>query len=505
MRQLLSLFLSLVLLTSLTACGQTDPPDGSTSAISAGDVSQSGTDNPVLPPLTLPVFPSFSLHPSLGVNRANLTLSPLLYEGLFQLDAHFQPVPVLCKDYTANASQTVWTFTLGSGITFSNGTPLTGQVVADALNLARSDQGRYASRLTNVSSIVASEDTVTITLTRANGGLPTLLDIPIALGSGTRPAGTGPYQLSGSDKHLVLTLRSDWWQHKPLPFETIPLHSVDKSDELVYAFDAGNLSLLDVDLLSTNALGYGGNYQTWDYATTDLVYLGFNTRFGPCYSSEVRRALSAAIDRSAIAQITYASHAVPSPLPVHPDSPLFDREIASQLAYNPDILASRLKSLGLSKRVLKLLVNSENSAKVTTAQLIAYQLESAGLSIQLEQLPYEDYVAALKWGGFDLYVGETVLTADFNLAPLLSSTGSLNYSGWQDWTTSTLISALNAASTDEDRQLAASKLFTHLAQQAPMTPLVFKNGSALTQWGRLTGLNPLRGNVFYQLENWTMQ
>ena len=39
----------------------------------------------------------------------------------------------------------------------------------------------------------------------------------------------------------------------------------------------------------------------------------------------------------------------------------------------------------------------------------------------------------------------------------------------------------------------------------PLAPLIFKNGSALTQWGRLTGLTPIRNNVFYQLEGWIIQ
>ena len=44
--------------------------------------------------------------------------------------------------------------------------------------------------------------------------------------------------------------------------------------------------------------------------------------------------------------------------------------------------------------------------------------------------------------------------------------------------------------------------FAHLAQQCPIAPLVFKNGSVLTQWGRASGLDPVRNNVFYQFENW---
>ena len=70
--------------------------------------------------------------------------------------------------------------------------------------------------------------------------------------------------------------------------------------------------------------------------------------------------------------------------------------------------------------------------------------------------------------------------------------------------TDALLSAFSAAGED-GRQEAAGALYAHLAQQAPIAPVCFKNGSVLTQWGRLSGLSPVRENVFYGLENWTIQ
>ena len=117
-----------------------------------------------------------------------------------------------------------------------------------------------------------------------------------------------------------------------------------------------------------------------------------------------------------------------------------------------------------------------------------------GLAVELRQLPFEDYTAALAAGEFDLYLGETAFTADFDLAPLLSSTGALNYGGW--W-------AEGAA--PEEKPVHAEAFFTLFSEQAPIVPIAFKNGSVLTQWGRLSGLSPVRSNVFYQMENWSIK
>lgn len=502
MRQHRLLILLLSALLLLSACGGTgpaaEPPPEEEPDISQGDPA------PAPLPFTLAIYPEYSIHPVLGANRANLTLAPLLYEPLFQVDSSFQARPVLCQSWTASEDKLTWTLTLRSGITFSDGTPLTGETVAAALELARGENSRFAKRLETVTDVTGEGEEVTLTLSRPNASLPLLLDIPITLGEGERPAGTGPYVLQGAEENLTLSARAGWWQRKSLPAQTIRLRPVSKSDEMVLAFDSGDVSLVDVDLMGTNALGYLGNYEIWDYPTTDLIYLGFNTQTGVCRTPQVRQALALALDREAIVQVPYASHAVPAALPFHPASALYDQTLADRLAYNPEEMASRLESRRVLGRELTLIVNGENPAKVSAAQLIAYQLESAGMQVTLRELTFEDFTAALSRGDFDLYLGEVVLPADFSLFALLSPGGELNYGGWTFWECYTLLLEL-AQAEEADRPQAAAALCEFLLEEVPIAPICFKNGSVLAQWGRLSGLNPVRENVFYELENWSVQ
>ena len=488
----------------LTACGPKGDGSASSSGSGGSSVSSSGSVSdpepaPVPASLTLAAYPSDSFHPVLGTNRSNLTLAPLLYEPLFQLDETFQPVPVLCSQ-ADSADGLTWTLTLREGVTFSDGSPLTGAVVADALNTAR-QSARYAQRLRDVSSVSGQGNVITVTLVRANGNLPALLDIPISSGTGDRPVGTGPYVLSETDG--ALSARSGWWQGKALPVQSIQLTAASRSEDLVSSFAAGDVSLVDVDLMGTNALGYSGSYQTWDYATTDFLYLGFNTQSGLCRAPEIRQAITRAIDRTPVVQVDFARHAVAAALPVHPSSPLYNAAQAQTLSYDPEQAAANLEALRAAGRTVTLVANSENTAKAAAAQRIAAQLEAVGLSVRLSLLSYDNYVSALSAGNFDLYLGQVTLTGDFDLAPLLSSSGSLNSGRWQDALGDALLSALQGAQGDARTQ-AAADLFAYLNQQAPIVPVCFKNGSVLTQWSRLSGLSPVRGNVFYQLENWNL-
>ena len=123
MKRFCACLLSAALLLSLSACGGEGEASSSDSSV---DTSQEEVRAPETATLTLAFYPQQSLHPALSANRANLTLAPLLYEGLFAVDGSFTAQPVLCESYTVSPDKLTWTFTLRGGVTFSGGTSLTG-------------------------------------------------------------------------------------------------------------------------------------------------------------------------------------------------------------------------------------------------------------------------------------------------------------------------------------------------------------------------------------------
>lgn len=170
--------LALAALFALSGCAGS-PAAGDASSQPPPAVSAAGPAEDASPklPFTLPYYPDYSIHPALAENRANLTLAPLLYEGLFSVDSRFQATPQLCESYFTSEDGLSWTFTLRPGVTFSDGTPLTGKLAAQALNTALGEGSRFAGRIPGLRSITGSDQTVTVNLSQPNGSLPTLLDI----------------------------------------------------------------------------------------------------------------------------------------------------------------------------------------------------------------------------------------------------------------------------------------------------------------------------------------
>ena len=75
--------------------------------------------------LTLPYDPDQTLDPVTCADGMQQVAGSLIYEGLFRLDRQLEPQPWLCQSYTYDAASLTYTFTLRSGVTFSDGSPLT--------------------------------------------------------------------------------------------------------------------------------------------------------------------------------------------------------------------------------------------------------------------------------------------------------------------------------------------------------------------------------------------
>lgn len=511
-----------VLLLLLTGCTPAQEPAPSQTPTASEEPSQTVqptvTPVPAAEPLALAWDPDSTLVP-LEANAVNRGLAPLVFEGLFALDGSFQPQNVLCSSYSQTENGLSWTFTLRDRVTFSDGTPLTGEIAARCLNEAR-DSDLYRSRLSNLAAVRAGEGSVTVELSTPCGALPALLDVPIFLAQEEGyPLGTGPYRFEKAAGELRLGAAGSWWQGqslaggKKLPAEQILLRQTPTAGDRIAAFDTGRVTLADTDFNSSSALGYAASCETWDYPTSAMLYLGFNLRTGPCADIVVRQAAARCLDREEIAATLLAGHADAASLPVHPLSGLYDETLARSLDYAPQEGARLLAEggwlpdeegalvRGRDKLELRLLVSSENPARTALAEQLAGELEALGAAVTVERLTWENFLRALERGEFDLYVAQVKLTADFDLTALL--TGELNYGGLENGEITAMLTELCAAG-GYARKSAARTLYSLLVQDVPIVPVCFPRGTVLTQWGRLSGLTPVQGNPFYGMENWVV-
>lgn len=498
----------LLCLTLLSGCWQAEPdtPD-------IDDLMTEEEPAPIAQPsvilptdFRLPYSPDQTLDPITCPDGMQQVVSALLYEGLFELDEQLEPQPLLCTGTTVGEDPLICTLQLRQDVLFSDGSPLTAQDVAQSLKRAAAS-ARYGARFRRVSSIAAQDGQVVLTLTSEHAALAALLDIPIVK-AGTEndlaPIGTGPYTLATTEEGAQLQKNNSWWQKKRLPVNTIELLPAGDRDTMLYQFTSRDTQLITADLTGTAPVSVTGSIGFHDADTTILQYVGFNTTRAPFSSANLRTALEKGLNREFLVSATLSGHGRVARFPISPVSPLYPGQLENTYSY--DAFATAMTEAGWNDgktQTVTLLVNSENSFKRSAAESIADSLSAFDLKVDVLALPWEEYTAALAAGNFDLYYGEVKLTADWDLAPLLSSGGSLNYGGWSNVRTDQLLSALpNTA--ESGRAAAAEALCSHLLQTAPILPVCFKSTTVLVQNGVIEGLSPTAANPFHDISTCTI-
>ena len=319
-RRLLCLLLAALLLTA-TGCANWEEPSDPLGELSEFYGAENETPEPEpLTTFTLPYFAGESLDPVTTTEMVQSSVGALLYEKLFELDEHYVLRPLLADSCAYDAEQRVYTLTLRSGVTFSDGSALTARDVAATLEQARQSQ-RYAARLAEVSSVRAQGDTVRITMSTDLATLAWRLDIPIVKAgteSDTVPVGTGPYVFAASDSGAYLEQNPSWWQQKALPLRRIELLHCKDRDTMLYAFSSREVQLLPLDLTGTGASGVSASGDYTDAPTSVMQFLGFNTRRAPFSDAALRQAVSAAADRQALVDSCLLGHGSAAQFPLSP-------------------------------------------------------------------------------------------------------------------------------------------------------------------------------------------
>jgi peptide/nickel transport system substrate-binding protein len=506
-KQIFCLLLALATtLTLLTGCSD-DPATRGDDLGNLTNIFQTEKKDPALTSFSLAYQKTLSLDPITCSDGVPQTVGALLYEGLFELDPSFAPQPVLCDSYTYDPVTFTYTLNLRSGVQFSDGAALSASDVAATLKRAAASV-RYAARLADMDSVSASGDqVVTLRLKSDNAMFAARLDIPIVkAGTETElvPVGTGPYRLDSDASALVPN--TSWWRGGRLPINKIGLYSCSDEEAVAYAFHTHDIQLLTSDLTGTNSVGLSGNGNFTDAATTVLEYVGFNLSSSLFADVNLRSALNCGVDRAGAVNAYLLSHGTAAQFPLSPASAYYPKDL--ETAYSTGTFESAMNAAGYcsgNARSATLLVNSENSFKVAIAQKIATDLSSHDLKISVESVDWETYQNRLKSGSFDLYLGEIRLTADWDLTPLLSTAGVLNYGHYSDENMNLLLLNLKAAKDETARAQAFSAFCTYFAQQSPLLPICFKTTSVLLQSGAVTqAITPTAANPFYGLSDWQL-
>ena len=367
----------------------------------------------------LPYEP-LSLDPMLTFNYAENTVDANLCEGLTRITPDLEIENALAERVDS-PNDTTYVYTLRSGVTFWDGTPLTPDDVVYSLGRQVGPESTtyWSDYFKNVASVERTGDAeVTVTLTQPDAlfaqGMSSAAGAIVSRAAaeaageqfGTPQGGlmcTGPFSLESWEPGKAITLAKNaaYWDENLVPrvdrltFGFIAdestavnaLRTGDVDGQFFYLPPAGLTQLEGSDASIT----FGKSYIFWSLRAIQET--------GTFSNPKVREALLAAIDTQAIADVVFQGAAIPSPVLAGPayfgGGEAGDR---FQKAYDgfsvkPDLekAQSLLAEAGDVSAPIVLGVQGSSAVHEQTANLIQAAGEAIGLTIETKVIPVEQF------------------------------------------------------------------------------------------------------------------
>ena len=375
-----------------------------------------------------------------------------MYEPLVVLDnVTGEETPWLATGYELPDPATV-VFDIREGVTWSDGEKFTPDDVVFTLELLKEFPATDAQGIWGfVKSVESDDSTVTVHLNEANVPaaqlIATTLMVPEHIWKDVDdpstfrnpdPVGTGPYTLGNfAAQQYTVDKNPDYWQADKVEAEHIILPATNTQlDVATKGYDWAYSFISDVD----NAWVGAGNKNTYWFPPGGTIVLFPNLTKAPFNDLNVRKGLSAALDRAAVGDNAAEGYMDPAgqtnillPFqekyldPSIPDSGLItqDADAALQFFAEAGYTMDGDELVGPDGEQLAITITTANGYNdwLKGVQEVQKQWSAIGIDVKVDTPQPAAYQLALRNGEFDMAMGGTggtgSLFRDFNT--LLSS------------------------------------------------------------------------------------
>jgi oligopeptide transport system substrate-binding protein len=410
------LFLSALLMMSAACGGNTANP------------SKKAT--PVLASRQVLIFPNVGtqdigvLDPALGPDANSLIAVDMIYSGLVRPDRNLNVIPDQAKTWDISSDNKVYTFHLRSGITFSDGTPVTAQTYVYTLTRAlvpevKSPIARFFEQAivgssdvshgkTRVLSGVKALDnqTLQITLTQPTPYFLQVLTNPVYFPLNKRiidqygqaawvdhaaenAIGTGPFMVKEWDRNVKMVLvPNPHYYGNQAKLTEVDMLFVNDLDPALLSYRAGqynfNWNITPERLVTAKGLQ---GFTMKPLLQTDLLF--FNTKMPPFNHVAVRQAFAYATDKATLAHAVFKDAVTPAATIIPPGMPGYQPDYAG-LSFDKNKAKSLLQSVYPDLTKVPPITFSYPSSQVTPSEAaVLQQMWQTALSIQVKLLSVE--------------------------------------------------------------------------------------------------------------------
>lgn len=450
-------------------------------------------------------------------------------ETLLEADVQGQPAPGLAQEWQVSADGRTWRLTLRQGVRFHDGSALTAEVAAGALNAARGKPG--VLRQAGIEAVTAQGNEVVIQLGKPFKPLLALLahsstNILAAAsydaeGKVQRIIGTGPYRLTLLEppQRLAAERFDGYWGPRPQIGRTTYL-AAGRGETRTLMAESGDAELVfQLDPPSIARLRRSSALKVLIEPVPRVVLLTPNSGAGATASAEVRKALSLAIQREGVAAAVLRAPGTGATQLFAKNVPAWHDPQLAPLAYDPAASRQLLAGQGWTPRSdgilqkdgaplrLKLLTYADRPELPLIATALQAQLREVGVDVEVAVQNSSAIPAAHQDGSLQLALyGRNFALVPDPLVTLLSDFGNGGSEwgpmGWRNVAFDQALASLLATEDPAEQQRQRRIAMAQVQQELPVIPVAWYRqtlavstaveGAAIDPFERTFGLSKMR-------------
>ncbi len=391
----------------------------------------------------------------------DLTVQPLLAQGFERIDGGLR----------------VW---LKPGLRFADGSALDADAVARALTRTAQRSSLAASRTGKLSFTVHSASEFSVRSEKPVGRMEAVLaEFPFVIygeRDGGQFVGSGRYALTAFKPGEPLLLQPNVHYRDGAPPRAVQITRMTEPESLLQGLEFGDIDLaFNVPAERAKALAADKRFKVHGTLVAYQYMLLVNTKRPVLLDVRVRRALSLALDRNALASEVDgepASGLYPSIWPFAQQTPLAQNLVAARALL--DDAGWRADGDGQRRREgqplsLRLAHYPQRPDFARLAPLVTRQLAALGISVQAEASTNINQTMGQRDFDLAFWTMNTAPGGDptYVLDQYFSSLGTIAYPGWQSLEFDDLLEAARRARDPEAVQRSVAGIERLLAAEAP--------------------------------------
>lgn len=462
-----------------------------------------------------------------------VSLLDMVYEGLVRTNQEGEITPVLAESWQMQPVEggqgAVWTFSLRKNVKWHDGTAFTANDVVSTVERIKQDGDlRYQYPVSLITGIEAvDEHTVRISTGDLFYGFLDALTFPIVQADAdleADPCGTGPYRVAVFTPAAGMSLQAnqDWWR-RPANIARIVARPVSDGESALAAYSMGQVDVVASSLLSAAYYRTRENTSVLEYITGEYIALVPNFSAPLMQDVRMRKAVAHSLDKRALLTSVFGSHALPTDVPVLPDTRFVNatvqgpeysvpaaKELLAQMGYAVGEDKFLQNSAGMPMQPLTLLVcdTAENHTRLELGNLVAEALKAVGIPTNVVGKGLDDYLTQVSEGNFDLLLSAMSLSRVPDYCFLFASTNpkGQNVGKYSSFEMDTLLANIKKSATEAELDQSVLAMQHKIAQDLPHIALGLRTNSLLYRDNAvmLGELGPQGMDVYRGIENWSL-